>query len=346
MQHALVKRFNCFLPPSNASIKYVLAIEISKDSRFIYVGDDDGIAIFDSHTGALSKTIKKIHQDSITSMRLNRDNTKMLTASMDGTVKIVRLSDGATLLTFLNHTLAIWSNSNEFVFTFFGDYSQYEASIQIRQYDAESGPLIRTYEGVEVGYNDCIISRDDAFLVAGNSFGTIALFDTSNSARIRQVTHIHASVTSLQWVNDRSFVSAHHHGACGLYSFPGCQFLRTYYSNNSEPRKEVWMAPDSIHFVTAGYDKRIRVWHVEGNQPLFTSEVLENGVRALSGSPDGKYIVCVDVGLIITKYDVNPQFLAPIESFRYFQSLMLLQRLGKAIPKHVMIIVAGYTGQQ
>ena len=330
-------------------LKFVYAMVISHDSRYIYVAYDNVIVIFNSATDVRERTIENIHTSSISTMCLNRYSTTILTGSSDYTAKIIRLSDGEILKTFpiegRIHTRSVWSRSNAFVFTFTGNMYSNEHN-SIRQYDSESVALIRVYEGFGSHFMSCAISMDDAFLVAGDFRGNIAVFNTSDGVLVRRFNDTDSHVSSIQWMNNWAFVSYHLNGVCKLYVFPECTLLRTYNENSTiSLGVSVWMsvAPDSRHFITSESDRRFRVWDIEGDVPLITSEDHVQFISVVSASPDGTYISSACIDGLVTRYDVNPPFISQIGSFNYFQSLMLLQRLRIAIPKHVMIITAKYT---
>lgn len=61
-------------------------------------------------------------------------------------------------------------------------------------------------------------------------------------------------------------------------------------------------------------------------------------------SPRGRHVVTAGYDNVIYTYNVVPVLpIKSVEMYNYFQSLMLLQRLGVSVPKHVMIMIAKYT---
>jgi len=67
---------------------------------------------------------------------------------------------------------------------------------------------------------------------------------------------------------------------------------------------EVWgaaTAPNSLEFVTSGGDKTIRKWNIETRRMIAATDPLENDIRSIDWSPNGKFIVIGDYkGFIIT----------------------------------------------
>ena len=333
MQHVLARVW------TKAVYTTVSAILISNNSRFLYVSVGGEIIIFDAESGDSIRTIRNIDAGVILSMCLNNEGTIILVGTGDFKIMEIRISDGEILKRYptWGRTLkyAFYSNSNDFVFG-------YDASIT--QFTMSDFTFYRDYPNITADVISCIISRNDAYILAGDTRGDILCFTTLDGSlkkRITNSTPYSSMVHTLQWINDVSFISDSR-GCLELFSFPNCELLRTY-NIHDELVISLAVAFDGTEYVTGNSRGQINLWHIDRDTPLATMQQHNEIINAVSISPNGKFIISGSFDGPVNRYSVTPPFLhRSIDIFNYFQSLMLLSRVGMLIPKHVMIITAKY----
>uniref|UniRef100_S4PXX8 WD40 repeat-containing protein SMU1 n=3 Tax=Pararge aegeria TaxID=116150 RepID=S4PXX8_9NEOP len=92
----------------------VLSLAFARDSDTLAAGSNDGkIKVWKVSSGQVQRKLERAHAKGVTCLQFTRDNTQILSASFDRTIRIHGLKSGKILKEFRGHTSFV----NEAVFT-------------------------------------------------------------------------------------------------------------------------------------------------------------------------------------------------------------------------------------
>jgi len=140
----------------------------NKKDLLIFTTDDYSIWIWNY---AYEKIVQKLkgHSDVITSIKISNDGNKIVTSSLDKTIKIWNLS-GTLIHTFKGHLAGITSFSispnDEIIVSWSDDYD-------IKIWDLKTGILLKTLQDHEFSITDIKISSSGKFLISSSKEKTI-----------------------------------------------------------------------------------------------------------------------------------------------------------------------------
>lgn len=121
----------------------------------------------------------------------------LLTAGLDGALKVWRVEDKKLMRVYLGHTAAVrdvcWNNDgSKFVSCSFDRY--------IRLWDTFTGECLKVYTTRRVPYCVRFYPRDDKFFVVGQSDNKAVTFDSETGSVTQEYNHHLAAVNSVTFV--------------------------------------------------------------------------------------------------------------------------------------------------
>ena len=279
----------------------------SNNKRIVFVsGDDvrvwnrDGYKIFKGHT------------ESVYSVCFSPDGNKIVSASLDGSLRIWDISEEKDLKKF-DYTSWIYSAS------FDTDGSRIVSASSdstVRIWDASTGICLDTLIGHTGDVYSASFSPDGSRIVSASSDSTVRIWNAATGECIRTLEGHTSYVYSASFSPDGSqIVSASNDGIVRIWDAKTGECLdyeRKIISASDDKTVRVWdfkkneefliegdintvssvaFSPDGEKIVLASVgDKTVHVWDFKKNEE-FLIEGHKNSVRSVAFSPDGEKIV-------------------------------------------------------
>jgi len=220
------------------------------------------------------------HQDGVTSLALSPDGKRIISGSLDKTIKVWAVETGNELMTLQGHkefvnSVAVSPDGRRI--------ASGSADKTIRVWDIGTGTELMTIAtGHEEEVSNVAFSPDGKLIVAGSSGGSIKVWDASNGTEIATLLGQEGSVCYV------------------VFSPDGGQIASTYYLGKEV---RIWDTNTGAPIMTLSGEglmgaafspdgKRIHsgsmIWDRETGEQLIN---LRNTVNAFAFSPDGRFLV-------------------------------------------------------
>ena len=155
-------------------------------------GDTPVFTLWDVSTGRKTRTFSG-HSHLIQSILFTADGNRILSGSMDRTLKLWETATGKEIRTFHGHATAIYaidiSSDGRHIAS--GDFDG-----NIKLWEMDTGREIKTFPGHTNMVKSVLFSPDDKYLVSGSHDGTTRLWDISTGKEIAQFI----SFTDGEWI--------------------------------------------------------------------------------------------------------------------------------------------------
>jgi WD40 repeat protein/serine/threonine protein kinase len=279
--------------------KEVVQVHLSPDNTLLLTCSNDKVAhLWDARPGPPGENRLRAelggHSNAVVCAEFNRDGTRALTASLDGTVRVWEISDPPRLLSILSHpTNVLWAT-----------FSAYEEKILTASVDG----MARIWFGIENPRSgpklvhpgpvtQCVFSPDGR-VVATVSAEAVRLWDATTGSPL-SAPLIHAStVNQVVFSPDGerlasatgnvlsrksgAYIWGVSNSAWGLIAgplLPECQITALDFS------------PDGLNLITGGWDRTARFWDGHTGAPLAEPLLHKGTVFHVCFSPDGQTVV-------------------------------------------------------
>jgi len=286
---------------SNGPPNAVYGVDISPDGNLIAAGSlNHAVYVWDTDTWAV-KVFRAIHADGISSVKFSRDASKILTTSLDKTVKILNSSSGNVEVTLSGHsqavlcgiyagpigkrivttgfdnTVRIWTESGEVrqmggltPYTYGVDVSPDgnwitagSLSSQVITWNQDGTQLHAITEHEEGIYSVAYSKADNNQFATGGGKGMIALWDRKTGKVTGRLRGHKGNIRSLAYSHDgRRLASGGTDGVINLWN------LQTYRKITSLKghRNTVYSLAFSYNghlLVSGSFDRRVNVWKLK-----------------------------------------------------------------------------------
>ncbi len=291
-----------------------LQLKIPTDSpftRLAYTGDgkklvavarDKSIRSFDptppnpKPPAAPSRDVAQVlsgHTGDIHSLSLGVDNSTMVTASADGTVKTWKVAATGFSQNYAGHGgyvagLAFNPDGTRLVSA--------SSDKTVRLWDTTTNKVIRTLSTQPSQVYAVAFSPDGKFVISGGADKTVRLVDIQTGVEVRKFTGPTQSIYSVAFSPDGKSIAA---AGVGL---GGKRPVFLWQIGNPKPFKQIDGHAGDIYRVrfhptkanrllTADYTGVIHIWDTESAKSLFTTRLANPPVYSAAYSQDGKQIV-------------------------------------------------------
>ena len=276
------------------------------------------------------------HSGAVTSCAISPDNSFVVSAGDDHTLRIWEAAGGAERATLRGHTGLVWacaiSPEGSFVVSADEDYT-------LRIWEAAGGAERATLRGHTAGVEDCAISPDSSFVVSAGWDGTLRIWEAAGGAERATLRGHVDGVQACAISPDGSFIvsaskdrtledlggvrrrragdaARSHRPGLDLRHQPRRQLHRlgrlgrhTSNLGGGQRRRAgdaarshrlglrtCAISPDGSFIVSAGWDGTLRIWEAAGGAERATLRGHTGGVEACAISPDGSFIVSGQLG--------------------------------------------------
>jgi WD40 repeat protein/serine/threonine protein kinase len=274
----------------------VMSVSFRPDGNLVLTGSDDATAkLWEVRTGALVLTLKG-HTGQVRSAAFSPDGSRVVTGSEDGTAKVWDAKTGTPLLTLTGHVREImsaaFSPDGSRIVT--GSYDR-----TARVWDAKTGALLLILRGHTDFVYAAAFSPDGARVVTGSWDRTARVWDAKTGAAILTLKGDTDGVTSASFSPDGSRILTGSHTQTakvwdanrGLDNFT-VEDPADRIPLQGQPRdlRLAVLSPDRTLVLTAGQDKRVRLWDARTGAELLTLKGHTAVLTSASFSPDGSRV--------------------------------------------------------
>ena len=210
------------------------------------------------------------HSLGIKSAASSRDGTRLLSGSLDKTVKLWDAATGRLLRTFEGHSEAVtavaFSPSGARLLSGSRDKT-------LKLWDAASGQLIRSWTAQRLGVTAVAFSPDGRYLLsagsdpAGRMDNNVKLWDAESGQLVRLF------------------------GAYAVYAPEGLKWHGSVEDGHTDGVTSVAFSPDGTRLVSGSDDKTVKHWDVSSGKLIRTLEGHSHSVKSVTFSPDGSRVL-------------------------------------------------------
>lgn len=154
------------------------------------------------------------------------------------------------------------------------------------------------------GYVTDMALYNDSLLIAGNSVGTILVYDLKNSRTLKTISGSHSgSISGIEITqNGKSFITSSYDNTIIFWRTSDWKALHYQYHDNSVTG--ISMSPNEKYLVSVGLDKKIHIWDPISSNWIRTINY-PDWVNATAFSPDKKTFAVGGDDNIVTLYDIS-----------------------------------------
>ena len=260
------------------------------------------ISVFDVASGKCLKKLKG-HSAHIYSVAFSPDGRKIVSASMDKTIRIWDVATGKCLLLLKGHT----GNIRSAAFSLDGKKvvsASYDETVRI--WDASTGSCIHVLKGHTARVNAAAFNADGKRVVSASDDGTICIWDAIGGRCIQKLLgHFDAVYDAIFSPDGIHVISASGDNTVRLWDVvTGACLLKLKYQN-ADINSAVFSC-DGNNVVFASDDNTVHVWDANTGICLQTLKGHTGDVNSASFSPDGKHIVSASVDGTIKIWSFPP----------------------------------------
>ena len=226
------------------------------------------------------------HQDSITTVAVSPDNSKILTGSADNTIRLWELATGQCVSTFAGHqnsvTCVVFSTDGTLALSGSRDRT-------VRLWDVSSGTCLRVLEGHRDTVEAVAIIADDRKAISASSDGTIRVWDVEVSTCLDVFDEHRGPVMALAADSAGLLaVSGSQDGGIRIWDVAGHRCTHAI-EGHSAAIVSITLSNDGRFALSGSRDGTLKVWHPAAGQCLATCTGHQAPILAAAISADGSY---------------------------------------------------------
>jgi eukaryotic-like serine/threonine-protein kinase len=313
----------CLLDSENARLirrwpmpgKYVQCLAFSPDGRMFATGEGDLayrhpglVRLWDAANGALLFTFTD-HTEPIFALAFGPDGKRLFSASQDKTVKVWDVPHRQEALTLRTHTdtvtgLALPADGR-LLATAGADGIVYLGNAAPES-PARSPDELRCFNGHGHAVFAAAFLPDDRRILSLSHQGDIKLWEAA-SGKVVAEYHVEEEGDSFRIAvspDGSCAAAAKSNGCIYLYQTETGRLLRRFLGHQPGPIRDLAFSPDGHRLASAGWDRTVRVWPLQGGESL----VLRGHQEAVLGvafSPDGRRLASAGYDKTVRLWDAT-----------------------------------------
>jgi WD40 repeat protein len=239
---------------------------------------------------------------SVNSVAFSHDSTRLVSASMDYTVKIWDTGSGKCIRTLMGHSNSVNSVAFSHDSTWLVSASK-DNTVKI--WDTGSGKCLQTLMGHSNSVNSVAFSHDSTRLVSASKDNTVKIWDTGSGKCLQTLMDHSNLVNSVAFSHDSTrLVSASWDSTIKIWDTGSGKCLRTLESHSGSVNS-VAFSHDSTRLVSVSWDGTIKIWDTGSGNCLRTLEDHGNLVISVAFSHDSTWLVSASMGGTIKILDTG-----------------------------------------
>jgi WD40 repeat protein len=290
-------------------VKDARTIAYSPDGALIAIGNGSDIALYSAALEPV-RTLKG-HTDAVRAVAWSPDGTQIASASLDTTVRVWNVADGAVRVTLTGHTDWVfgvtWSPDGTHIASGGTDAT-------VRVWDAASGEEVAVLEGHEDSVTAVAWSPDGALIASGSADQSVRLWDAASYEELAALEEHGDGVTALAWSPDGMLLaSAGWDFAVRIWDLSGGAGaadqraeLKAVVAEKAGPQAftSVAWSPDGTLIAAGCRDRAIHVWAAASEDEVVVLEGHTDDVFAVAWSPDGTTLLSAALDGTVRAWDV------------------------------------------
>ena len=247
----------------------------------------------------------ELHDRSLREIALTADGTRLVTASLDGLVKVWDTVSQKNLLTLEGHGAQVWAV----------DLDQAEARIvsggaggTARLWDLESGEALVVLTTQEAAGQVWTVrfSPDGTSVATGSEDGVIRIWHAATGDLMDEIEAHDAAVQDLVWLDGGSrLASAGDDGDAVVWDLESGSAVTKRFSHNTGLRT-IAVSADERFLATAGVDGVVHLWEIAKERRLVAMDGHSGLVWDVVFNPEGDTLYSTGTDGSVRQWDVAP----------------------------------------
>lgn len=247
-----------------------------------------GTGILTSATQIIQTAKLLGHTSYVTSLAFFPDGQRLLSGSVDGSLRVWSVSQQQSTNHLTGHTDGIWgvaiAPNGDLVASASADQT-------VRLWDVTNGTTVRTLRGHSDVVRSVAFSPSDLLVASGGLDGEILLWDTATGERIATLLGHSEGVSSVAFSpSGTQLASGSLDDTIRLWDVSSGQ-TRHILQGHTDSVSSVAFSPDGRILATGSSDKTVRLWDSASGTLLKTLNGHSGGVNSIAFSPDGLVLV-------------------------------------------------------
>lgn len=279
--HNAVQLWNVAEKKSTAAWKtgsgYARSLAFLPGGQKLVIGAYQSVSVWDVVSGKKDRDLPK-HRGFVTSLSVSPDGKLLATGCDDEAVRLIRLEDGALLMT-LEHDRdpvqsVAFSADGKTLATAAGDETRVTRPGIAKLWDVESGKLIRDFDGMTKFATSVAFAANGTRLIVGSADEKAYVFEVESGKPLG------------------------------------------FFGGHSRPVTSIAISLDGQTAITGSGGRakgknELKLWRIADGEVLGTAEEHEAKISALALSPDGKTVATASYDNSVRLWDVSPSSSLP-----------------------------------
>jgi WD40 repeat protein len=228
------------------------------------------------------------HRQAVTSLCLNRDGSRVVSAGRDRTIKFWDLADGTCLETLRGHEAAVWS-------VHLGADGRHVLSAGRDQalllWDLEGGRCLRRFQGHKGAVWAARLTADGQYALSAGADGTLRWWEVATGRCLRTVAAGADECDTLCLsADERLVLSGGRDQALRLWDVAAGRRLRTF-DGQKDSLSTASLSLDGRRAVAGGPGKRVKLWDVATGRGVQLFAGHTDRVTTACLSADGRHVL-------------------------------------------------------
>ena len=230
------------------------------------------------------------HTDSVSSVVFSADGKRIVSASLDGTIKTWDVAGGYEVTTHKVHDKSLFGS--KVIFSSHGDCAARGSQDKtVKIWDVVNGKRITTLEGHSDEVTSVAFSPDGERIGSVSSDKTVKIWDVANGRPITTFSEHDAELECLCFSPDGARIASGGYDGIKIWNAASGRELIALKIHKGLARR-VAFSPDGARIVSifGGWNNEIKLWDVATGEEVATFKEPTRDVYCVAFSPDGKWI--------------------------------------------------------